>query len=57
MSAVLSVVIIAQPLIVPNGENAADVLRTGHRLAIELRKVGQRRQAEPARINIEVQNC
>ena len=33
----------------PNGEDAANVLRTGHRLAIEFRKVRQRCQPEPVK--------
>ena len=33
----------------PYGEDAADVLRTGHRLAIEFRKVRQRCQPEPVK--------
>ena len=45
------VLIIVQPFNVPNGEDAAYVLRTGHRLAIELRKVGQRRQPEPVQMS------
>ena len=39
-----------QPFILPDGEDAADVLGAGNGLAIELREVGQRRQPEPVTI-------
>ena len=37
----------------PNGEDAANVLRTGHRLAIKFRKVRQRCQPEPVKMTIQ----